>query len=369
MVSHARVERGEPHAEVDVFRHHLDEPSDLLEGRVPAARALEELLDVERGLDERGIGLEGLPEPAQGVVDAVLVGVDEADVVAGLGVERLDREHLLELVNRALVVARDEEGKAVLVHRLDPARPGLHRLLVLLERLFVLAQRVVGEAEVVVERGVVRVDLEALPEDPHGLLGIAHGAIDRAEVVVCEHVLGIELDGLRVGHLGHLEVARLPMRVAQGEEGLGVVGIGGEGLLEGVDRVLGLAQPEVGGAGAEERLHVPCLPGEDAREGREGLGGAIGAEVYGPEHDARLVGLRRLDEAGPGVALGRLEIAEEQGPPSALELRHAALVLLLDHLAVLEGRAEVSGENSPARASARSSAAPVGSTREPGAAS
>ncbi len=353
------VERGEVDAELVVVGHHLDEPRDLLQRGVPAPGLLEELLDVERGADEARVGLEGLPIPAERVVDLALLGVGEAHVVAGLDVPGLDREHLGEEVAGSAEVALLQEGEPVLVHRVDPARPGLHGLLVLAAGLLVLAEGGVGVAEVVVEGGVVRVDLEALPEDADGLLGIAHRAVHRAEVVVGEDVLGVELDGPRVGHLGHLEAARLAVGVAEGEEDLGVVLVRLEGPLERGYRVLRLAEAQVGGARVQQGLDVAGRAREHAREGLQGLLRAVGAQVDRAEDEAGLVGLGPVHEVGAGVALGHLEVAELQRRPGALEVGNLGLGLFRRHRAVLEGRAEISAEKSPARDAAPPRAEPA----------
>jgi hypothetical protein len=335
-------------AELVVLGHELDEADDLLEGGVPAPRLLEKLFDVESGADEGGIGLDGLAEPAEGVLDLALLGVDEADVVARLRVERLYGEDLGEDVEGTAVLVRVEEGESVLVHRLDPARTGLHRVLVLLERLLVLAEGVVGVAEVVVERGIVRVDLEAAPEDAHGLLGIAHRAVDAAEVVVGEDMARIELDGLRVGHLGALEVAGLAMGVAEGEEDFGVGRVHRDGAFEGAYRVLGLLELQVDRAHVEEGLDVLVVTGEDAREGREGLLGAVGAQVNRAQEEACLVRLGVLEEELAREALRRLEIPEHERGFGPVEELGDVLGRGAHHCAVLSGRAVTSRENSPA---------------------
>ena len=156
------------------------------------------------------------------------------------------------------------------------------------------------------------------------------------------------------------------MRVAEREEGLGVGRIGGQGPLQGAYSVLRLAQPQIGGSGVEESLDVGGLAGEHAGEGRQSFGRSVRAQVDRSERDARFVGIGLLDQAGAGVALGRLEVAELEGRAHPLEMGGLALLLRTAHLAVLEGRAAVSGEKSPARDSARASAAPASPTRAPG---
>ena len=138
---------------------------------------------------------QGFLELADGLVGLAFLAEGGAQVVVGLGVIRFQANGFLELADRLVGAALLVEGDAEVVVGVGVIRFEAEGFLELADRLVDLAFLAEGDAETVVGLGVIRLEAEGFLVLADRLVGLAFLAERDAEVVVGVGMIRFQADG------------------------------------------------------------------------------------------------------------------------------------------------------------------------------